>query len=100
MEVTKCELCGEPMPQGEEMFKYHGYSGGCPKPPMPKTMSGVELIAAERTRQIDVEGWTPEHDDRHTDAVMAIQAAALALDGTDVSVLHPGVEWVRVDRGG
>lgn len=24
--------------------------------------SGVELIAAERQRQIDVEGWTPEHD--------------------------------------
>ena len=28
-----CELCGEPMPPGEEMFKYHGYSGPCPKPP-------------------------------------------------------------------
>ena len=25
-----CELCGEPMPAGEEMFKYHGYSGPCP----------------------------------------------------------------------
>lgn len=29
----KCELCGEPMPAGEEMFKFHGYSGPCPKPP-------------------------------------------------------------------
>ena len=29
---TKCELCGEPMPEGEQMFKYHGYSGPCPKP--------------------------------------------------------------------
>lgn len=28
----KCELCGEPMPAGEEAFKYHGYSGPCPKP--------------------------------------------------------------------
>lgn len=27
----KCRLCGEPMPPGEEMFTYHGYSGGCPK---------------------------------------------------------------------
>lgn len=26
----KCELCGEPMPAGEEMFKYHGFSGPCP----------------------------------------------------------------------
>jgi hypothetical protein len=28
-----CEVCGEPMPAGEEMFKFHGYSGPCPKPP-------------------------------------------------------------------
>lgn len=27
-----CELCGFPMPEGEEMFKFHGYSGGCPVP--------------------------------------------------------------------
>jgi hypothetical protein len=32
----RCVLCGEPMPEGEEMFKYHGYSGNCPKPPPPK----------------------------------------------------------------
>lgn len=31
---AKCGLCGEPMPEGEEMFKFHGYSGGCPKPPL------------------------------------------------------------------
>lgn len=31
-----CNLCGEPMPDGEEMFKYHGYSGNCPKPPLPQ----------------------------------------------------------------
>jgi hypothetical protein len=33
-ERPNCELCGEPMPQGEEMFNYHGYSGNCPKPPL------------------------------------------------------------------
>src|SRR5690349_2186505 len=31
----KCELCGEPMPPGEEMFKLHGYSGPCPKAALP-----------------------------------------------------------------
>ncbi len=36
-ETTKCELCGEPMPLGEEMFKYHGYSGPCPKEPLRAT---------------------------------------------------------------
>ncbi|MCA3246080.1 MAG: hypothetical protein ING19_21165 [Azospirillum sp.] len=38
----KCELCGEPMPAGEKMFRYHGTSGPCPKPPkpMPPTPTG------------------------------------------------------------
>ena len=27
-----CSLCGQPMPPGEEMFKFHGYSGPCPSP--------------------------------------------------------------------
>lgn len=31
-----CQLCGEPMPLGEEMFMYHGYSCECPKPPLAK----------------------------------------------------------------
>lgn len=32
MSESLCQLCGEPMPPGEEMFQYHGYSGPCPKP--------------------------------------------------------------------
>jgi hypothetical protein len=24
------------MPDGEDMFMFHGYSGPCPKPPLPK----------------------------------------------------------------
>lgn len=41
--MTKCELCGEPMPAGEEMFKYHGYSGPCPKPPLQRD-SGIDAV--------------------------------------------------------
>jgi RNA polymerase subunit RPABC4/transcription elongation factor Spt4 len=33
-ERSTCEVCGELMPPGEEMFKFHGYSGPCPKPPL------------------------------------------------------------------
>ena len=33
-DTPKCSICGEPMPEGEEMFKFHGYSGDCPKPPL------------------------------------------------------------------
>ena len=34
---NKCQLCGESMPVGEDMFNYHGYSGPCPKPPLRRT---------------------------------------------------------------
>lgn len=44
-EVVKCELCGEPMPPGEQMFKFHGYSGPCPKPPLPRDEPAPELSA-------------------------------------------------------
>lgn len=47
-------------------------------PPRPTggSLSGAELIAAERQRQIDVEGWTPEHDDEHGDYALASAAMA------------------------
>lgn len=41
--MSKCELCGEPMPPGEEMFKYHGYSGDCPKPPSQRD-NGIDAV--------------------------------------------------------
>ena len=37
-------------------------------------MTGIERIAAERQRQLDQEGWTPEHDNQHTDAALALAA--------------------------
>lgn len=30
--VNICELCNQPMPKGEEMFKFHGFSCRCPGP--------------------------------------------------------------------
>ena len=35
-------------------------------------------VAAERRRQIEAEGWTPEHDDEHSTGGMAFAAAAYA----------------------
>jgi len=43
-------------------------------------MSAIEDIAAERKRQIEVEGWTAEHDDGHWDGEMARAAASYALN--------------------
>jgi hypothetical protein len=45
--------------------------------------SGVELIADERRRQIDKEGWTYEHDDGHTDGSIAMAAAVYAMTPTE-----------------
>lgn len=42
--MSNCELCGEPMPDGETMFKFHGYSGPCPKPPLQKTEVVAEYV--------------------------------------------------------
>ncbi|CAM7343316.1 Ead/Ea22-like family protein [Klebsiella michiganensis] len=36
-------------------------------------------VLAERQRQISFEGWTPEHDDKHSDGEMALAASSYAL---------------------
>ena len=48
-----CGLCGEPMPDGEKMFKYHGYSGPCPKPRLPKPQA---MTPQETQRRADCFG--------------------------------------------
>jgi hypothetical protein len=45
-------------------------------------MSGIELIAAERERQVSVEGWTPEHDDKHDSGSLVAAAVTYALEAT------------------
>lgn len=49
-------------------------------------MNGVELIAAERRRQVEEEGWTTEHDQGHPNGELAVVAAELAVDGTGAEV--------------
>lgn len=63
--------------------------------------TGIERIAAERQRQIEKEGWTPEHDDQHEDSELAFAACYYAIpcgvrndagDWITPSDLFPG-EW-------
>ena len=42
------------------------------------TMTGAEMIASERQRQVADEGWTAQHDDTHRDGSLADAAACLA----------------------
>jgi hypothetical protein len=46
---------------------------------------GAELIAVERQRQIDFEGWTLEHDDGHSRGELATAAACYAIHPLDRS---------------
>ena len=41
--------------------------------------TGIELIAAERARQVEKEGWTAEHDDQHDNEDLALAACYYAL---------------------
>lgn len=41
--------------------------------------TGIDLIRAERERQVSVEGWTAEHDDEHYGGDLAHAAAHYAL---------------------
>ena len=48
------------------------------RPELMWSSQAVLDIAAERRRQIEAEGWTPEHDDAHKGGGMAFAAAAYA----------------------
>lgn len=45
------------------------------RPRKAEAVNGSELIATERQRQIEAEGWTPEHDDEHINGELADAAA-------------------------
>ena len=57
--------------------------------------TGIELITEERARQINVEGWTPEHDDTHDCGEMAQAAACYALSTLGTSVAEGGAAQVK-----
>lgn len=42
-------------------------------------MTAIELIAAERKRQIEEEGWTAEHDRQHVNGELALAAACYTM---------------------
>lgn len=42
------------------------------------TRNGVQRIADERKRQVEKEGWTPDHDDEHWNGELGLAAASYA----------------------
>ncbi len=54
----------------------------------------IEDVIAERQRQVDVEGWTPEHDDKHTDGALAKAATCYAtVYGLGASYWPWDIKW-------
>jgi hypothetical protein len=58
----------------------------------------VEMIAEERRRQVEAEGWSPEHDAQHVRGELARAAAVYAIppDRRDPSIwsyLWPGWDY-------
>ena len=54
--------------------------------------TGVELIAEERKRQIEVEKWDEEHDDKHSKGEIANAARCYAIPGVK-SWWTTGLDW-------
>ena len=95
-EIKRCALCGEPMPPGEEMSNYHGFSGDCPKPPLkkPVRMALIEYLHDERDGSfwldITVDGApyqslafeTPEERQRAQDDLLGMMRSQGARDAS------------------
>ena len=67
-----CQSCGYNGPITEAEIAKH--RSQCATGTTEPIATGVQLIAAERQRQIEDEEWTPEHDDEHINAELASAA--------------------------
>mgnify|MGYP003501457172 CR=1 FL=1 len=60
----------------------------------PERSSAIDLIVAERERQITQEGWSVSHDDQHEDSELAEAASCYALPPTiGVRAEHWPWDW-------
>lgn len=84
----RCDLCGEPMPEGELMFRFHGYSGPCPKPPLQQSQPEVETLRGLLREARDALAYHQEQTrpiHRTKEMIARITAAlAISIDGTMV----------------
>ena len=60
-------------------------------------MKSIELITAERQRQIEVEGRTAEHDRQHKNGELALVAACYAIPGDRRSWVSGVISKGRAD---
>lgn len=51
-------------------------------------MSALDDVATERRRQIENEGWSVDHDDKHERGEMALAAACYAIHSADETATY------------
>lgn len=56
--------------------------------------AALDDIAAERARQIQSEGWTPQHDDNHWYGELAQAAACYALESSAKGLRTGRTRWI------
>lgn len=56
-------------------------------------------VLAERRRQVEQEGWTPEHDDMHNGGVLAVSGACYALESASILCSDESAYWARMFAG-
>lgn len=66
---------------------------------MTNRLTGVEMIADERARQMTEEGWTPEHDDEHDDFALSQAAVAYAQAALQAGTPPDAPYWMGDDDG-
>lgn len=91
MSENKCGLCGEPMQPGEEMFKFHGSMGDCPKPPLGVKASETrqeyrELTEAEKGQIASIKH-SGEEMIRFIDGIKSAREFALAKTKIEEAVM-------------
>lgn len=61
--------------------------------PPSTSLSGADLIAVERLRQLEAEGWTAEHDDAHDSGELCGAAMAYIANRDSASVDPEPPSW-------
>ena len=74
------QLANAGTPENKEELRavVHGLRS-CVHQLLDEATAGIALIAAERQRQVESEGWTAEHDDEHSDGSLARAGACYAM---------------------